>query len=218
MPNLRIRLGGRFWLAAVSALALAACDAATPAGTPAAVVAAAAPADDPAWPTAAVADPTTLAFSADGLAALDARMAKSVADGDVAGMVTLLAHKGEVAQFKAYGVQSGDAVTGTPMTQDSIFRIFSMSKPLTGVAMMQLYEQGKWQLDDPVSTYVPEYASMKVLTYGKDGTVVMKSGTPVLSDQTKPATMRELMSHTAGLGYGLCCEDPVNQAFRDTQV
>jgi CubicO group peptidase (beta-lactamase class C family) len=215
-----MKFGARFWLAAVSAsaLALAACDAAKPANPAAATVAAAAPSDDPAWPKAAVADPTKLGFSAEGLAALDARMAKSVADGDVAGMVTLLAHKGEVAQFKAYGIQSGDPKTGAPMTQDSIVRIYSMSKPLTGIAMMQLYEQGKWQLDDPVSKYVPEYAAMKVLTYDKDGKVVMKDGKPVLSDQTKPATMRELMSHTAGLGYGLCCEDPVNKAFRDTQV
>jgi CubicO group peptidase (beta-lactamase class C family) len=218
MSNHAWRWGARVLLAAASFAVLAACDAAKPAA-PAAEVAAAKPSDNQAWPAAAVADPATLGFTADGLAALDARMAKSVADGDVAGMVTMLVHKGDVAQFKAYGVQSGDPKTGAPMTTDSLFRIYSMSKPITGVAMMQLYEQGKWQLDDPVTKYVPELASLKVLTW-KDGKPVMKNGKPVLADPSKPPTMRQLMSHTAGFGYGLCCTDPkapnydpVNAAF-----
>ena len=67
-------------------------------------------------------------------------------DKDVAGLVTILVHRGEVAQFKAYGVQSGDALTGPPMQKDFVFRIYSMTKPLVGVAMMQLYEEGKWRL------------------------------------------------------------------------
>jgi CubicO group peptidase (beta-lactamase class C family) len=104
------------------------------------------------------------------------------------------------------------------MTNDSMFRIYSMSKPITGVAMMQLFEQGKWQLDDPISKYVPELGTLKVLTYDAAGKVVMKGGKPVLADPKSAPTMRQLMSHTAGFGYGLCCEDPVNAAFRDTGV
>jgi CubicO group peptidase (beta-lactamase class C family) len=209
--------GARAWLAAVSLLALgaAACSK-TEAPAPAAEAAAPAkPSDNQAWPAAAVADPTKLGFTADGLAALDARMAKSVADQDVAGMVTILVKDGDVAQFKAYGLQGGDK----PMTQDSLFRIYSMSKPITGVAMMQLYEQGKWTLDDPITKFAPELAGLKVLTYDKAGKVVIgKDGKPVLVNPTKPATMRQLMSHTAGFAYGLCCEDPANKAFREQGV
>lgn len=200
-----MKLGSRLLFAAASFAILAACSDNTSA--PAAPAVAAKPYDDQAWPTASVADPTTLGFTAEGLAALDARMAQSVADHDVAGMVTLLAKGGEVAQFKAYGVQSGDPATGTPMTTDSMFRIYSMSKPITGVAMMQLFEQSKWQLDDPVTKYVPELANLKVITW-KDGKPVIKDGKPVLADPSSAPTMRQLMSHTAGFGYGLCCVDP----------
>jgi CubicO group peptidase (beta-lactamase class C family) len=197
----------RVLLAAASLAVLASCGEKPAAPAAQTAAPAAKPSDDAAWPKQAAADPAKLGFSAEGLAALDARMAKSVADQDVAGMVTLLIKDGDVAQFKAYGVQSGDPKTGAPMTQDSLFRIYSMSKPITGVAMMQLYEQGKWNLDDPVTKFVPELASLKVLTM-KDNKPVMKGGKPVLADLKAPPTMRQLMSHTAGLGYGLCCTDP----------
>ena len=87
-----------------------------------------------------------------------------------------------------------------------------MSKPITGVALMQLYEQGKWQLDDPIEKHAPELANMKALTWDKDGKVVTGAdGKPVLTSLKKPATMRQLMSHTAGFGYGLAGDDPVNK-------
>src|SRR5262245_36442278 len=93
-------------VAALSLAALAACSPDKPVAAVAAAPAAK-PSDDAAWPKQAAADPAKLGFTAEGLAALDARMAKSVADQDVAGMVTLLIKDGDVAQFKAYGVQSG---------------------------------------------------------------------------------------------------------------
>src|SRR5262249_24212732 len=118
MSNRLHGMSMRVLLAAASLAVLAACGEkpAAPAAETAAAPAAK-PSDDASWPKQAVADPTTLGFTAEGLAALDARMAKSVADQDVAGMVTLLIHNGDVAQFKAYGVQSGDPKTGAPMTQ-----------------------------------------------------------------------------------------------------
>jgi CubicO group peptidase (beta-lactamase class C family) len=215
------KLGSRLLLAAASFAFLAACgEAAKPADpTPAARAF-----DDAAWPAAAVADLATTGFTAEGLAALDARMAKSVADGDVAGMVYILGKGGEIAAFNAHGIQSGDPKTGTPITKDSLFRIYSMSKPITGVAMMQLYEQGKWAMEDPVSKHVPELAGLQVLTW-KDGKPVMKDGKPVLAAASHEPTMKELMSHTAGFGYGLCCVDtkmpnwnPVDEAFAKTGV
>jgi CubicO group peptidase (beta-lactamase class C family) len=193
-----------------SLVAFAACDGATPASLSATV--AARPSDNAAWPAGPVADPSSLGFSSAGLVALDARLAKAVGDQDVAGMITLLARKGEVAQFKAYGVQSGDPRTGTAMTRDSIFRIYSMTKPITGVALMQLYEKGLWQLDDPVTKHAPELGGLKLMT-GVDS-----SGNAVVTDPPRAPTMREIMSHTAGFGYGLSGNDPVNVAFRDQSV
>src|SRR5262249_42947990 len=138
-----------------------------------------------------------------------------VADGDTAGVTYLLMRHGQVADFKAFG----KATPGTTMTPDSLFRIYSMSKPITGVAMMQLYEQGKWRLDDPITKYAPELAGLKELTGDQGGRVVKgPDGQQVLATPKKPATMRQLMSHTAGFGYGLAGDDPVNKAFRDDRV
>jgi len=197
----------RLWLAAVSVIALVSCSpqASEPAPDVAAVTT---PAHDPSWPATAAADPSALGLDPQGLAALDAAMAASVANQDVAGMVTLLARKGEVAQFKAYGIQAGE----TPMTEHSLFRIYSMSKPITGVALMQLYEQGKWTLDDPVTLHAPELAGLKLMT-GVDS-----KGEAILANPSRPPTMREIMAHTAGFGYGLSGNDPVNTAFRDQAV
>ncbi|HJZ72224.1 MAG TPA: serine hydrolase domain-containing protein [Vicinamibacterales bacterium] len=170
---------------------------------------------DAAWPQAAVADATKLGFTKAGLDALDARLKQSVADGDTAGMTIILLRHGQVADFKSFG----QATPNKAMALDSLFRIYSMSKPITGVAMMQLYEQGKWQLDDPITKYAPELANLKELTWDKDGKVVMGAdGKPVLTAPKKPATMRQLMSHTAGFGYGLSGDDPANKAFRDERV
>ena len=197
-------------LLAATALTIAACSPETAPETETAAVETevSSPAADPAWPSAAISDPTTLGFSAEGLAALDARMAQSVADQDVAGMVTLLAKNGEVAQFNAYG----QATDSTPMTKDTVFRIYSMSKPITGVAMMQLHEQGLWELDDPVTKHVPEFANLKMMT-GVDA-----DGNATVGNPSRAPTMREIMSHTAGFAYGLSGEDPVNTAFRDQAV
>ena len=176
---------------------------------------AASPAMDVAWPQAAVADPAALGFTKAGLEALDARLKQAVKDSDTAGMAYILIRHGQVADFKSIGQQTPDKA----MANDSLFRIYSMSKPITGVALMQLYEQGKWQLDDPIEKHAPELANMKALTWDKDGKVVMSAdGKPVLTSLKKSPTMRQLMSHTAGFGYGLGGDDPVNKAFRDDRV
>jgi CubicO group peptidase (beta-lactamase class C family) len=170
---------------------------------------------DLAWPQTALADPTTVGLTKAGLAALDARLRQSVEDGDTAGMTYALIRHGQVAAFKSHGRQTPDKA----MTNDALFRIYSMSKPITGVALMQLYEQGKWQLDDPIAKHAPELSDLKVLTRDEAGKVVMDAdGKPVLAAPKKPPTMRQLMSHTAGFGYGLSGDDPVNRAYRDERV
>ena len=158
----------------------------------------------------APADPATVGFSTDRLARLTAGMRKMVTDNRLAGVVTLMARHGKVVSFDAFGKQ--DIRKPDPMAKDSIFRIYSMTKPITGVAMMLLYEEGKWRLDDPVSKYIPEFAGLKVHA-GENA-----DGTPKLDDLRRPMTMRELMTHSAGLGYGLTTTNPVDRMYREARV
>jgi CubicO group peptidase (beta-lactamase class C family) len=154
--------------------------------------------------------PEALGFDSQRLAKLDAYMAKVVADGRVAGMSTLLARHGQVVSEKMYGVKS--LATGAPLTRDTIFRLYSMSKPITGVAMMLLFEDGRWQLDDPITRFVPEFKALKVMS-GAD-----ENGRWPIQDLQRPPTMRELMSHTAGFGYGLADQHPVDKLYREKGV
>ncbi|NQV68423.1 MAG: beta-lactamase family protein [Pseudohongiella sp.] len=164
---------------------------------------------DSSWP-AKEAGATAAGFTEQGIEALDAAMEKIVADQDVAGMVWLLAKDGEVATFETAGLNSVD--TQTAMTMDSLFRIYSMTKPLTGVALMMLHEDGLWNFDDPVSKYVPKLAKLRIMSsYDADGNVELVA-------PARQPTMRELLNHSAGFGYGLSGDDPVNKAFRDTGV
>jgi CubicO group peptidase (beta-lactamase class C family) len=186
------------------------------AATAAAIALVAAPgafAKTAAAPAAALApapSPESVGFDSGRLRLLDDYMAKVVADGRVAGMTTLLARHGKVVEFKTYGKSS--LATGQPMTKDAIFRVYSMTKPLTGVAMMILFEQGKWRLDDPVTRYVPEFKNLKVMT-GTDA-----NGKILVEDMKRPPTMREIMSHTAGFGYGLGDKHPVDKLYREKHV
>ena len=156
----------------------------------------------PAWAKVAVQPPASAGFTAAGVAALNARMHALVDQRKLAGVVTLLARKGKVVNLDAYGKQ--DASGAAPMAADSIFRIASMTKPVTGVAMMQLWEQGKWTLDDPVARHIPQFAGLKVKT---------ATG---LVDQARPMTMAQLMSHTAGFGVSSVYADR-NLAETDLQ-
>ncbi len=140
-------------------------------------------------------------FSPERLKKLDEAMAKAVAAQEVGGMITLLTRNGKVVAYHAYG----DAAPGRPMTRDTIFRIYSMTKVVTGVAMMMLYEEGKWQLDDPISKFIPEFAKLQVVA-GVD-----KDGKAILEPLKRAPTMRQLMSHTAGFSYGA---GPVADIFK----
>ncbi len=156
------------------------------------------------------ATPESVGMSTERLRRLDAAMKRVVDDKRVAGLVTLLERHGKIVHFTASGVL--DVRKPDPVQKDSIFRIYSMSKPITGVAMMMLYEEGKWQINDPVSRYIPEFARMKVYT-GKN-----EDGTPKLEDAKRSMTMRELMTHTAGLGYILNPANPVDKMIIDGNV
>lgn len=150
--------------------------------------------------------PESLGFSSERLQRLHAAMQQEVDQKRLAGVVTLLSRHGKVVEFRAYGKK--DLASGAPMTTDTIFRAFSMTKPVTGVAMMILYEEGKWHPADPVSKYIPEFAHLKVFK-GVDA-----NGKMILEDPVHPPTMRELMTHTAGFTYGLFGDGPVDKMYQ----
>ena len=136
-----------------------------------------------------VADATVQGFTAEGLAAFNRQFHALVDEKKLANVVTLIARCGEIVNLDAYGVLDVAAATPVPARTDSIFRIASMTKPITGAAMMMLWEEGKWTLDDPVALHIHEFEDLKVK--GKDGALV---------DQATPMTMAQLMSHSAGFG------------------
>ena len=150
--------------------------------------------------------PEEAGFNAERLKKLDDHMQAMVDRGQIAGGVTLLARHGRVVHAKAFGRR---VLGGQPMPLNAIFRIRSETKPVTGVAMMILYEQGLWKLDDPVSKFVPEFANLRIAT-GVDA-----AGQPILAPITRPPTMRELMTHTAGFAYGIADDpnSPADQAY-----
>ncbi len=150
------------------------------------------------------------AFSAEELARLDAAMDGFVDRGELAGIATLLIHRDREIAFHAHGERN--AATHAPLTRDTIFRIYSMTKPVTAVALLILYEQGKWKLDDPITRFLPEMADLKVVT-GETA-----DGKPILANADRPPTMRELMSHTGGFAYGMMDGRLASTLFRQRNV
>jgi CubicO group peptidase (beta-lactamase class C family) len=154
--------------------------------------------------------PQEVGFSPERLKLLDAAMDRAVDSGQVAGIETMLVRHGRIVDFHLHGLKS--LAAGTPLTRDTIFRMYSQTKPMVGVAMMILFEQGLWRLDDPITKFIPEFANLKVMN-GIDA-----KGQPTVEDMKRPPTMRELMTHTAGFGYGLRTGDPIDDAFHDQKV
>jgi CubicO group peptidase (beta-lactamase class C family) len=137
-------------------------------------------------------------------------MQQTVDNHQIAGIVTILARHGKVVDYRTYGER--DVATHAPMTKDAIFRDYSMTKPVTGVAMMILYEQGKWLPSDPIAKFIPEFAHLKVFK-GVDA-----DGKMILVDPDHAPTMQELMTHTAGFTYGIFGNTPVDAMYRDSKV
>ena len=153
------------------------------------------------------ATPEAEGFSSERLKRLDAHMQALVDQGHLPGAITLVARHGKIVSYEVFGKK---AIGGAPMTKDTIFRIYSQSKPVTGVAMMILFEEGKWRLDDPVTKFVPELAHLQVYKgQNADGTFITEPAARV-------PTMREIMSHSGGFAYGLRTDQPVEKAYRDS--
>jgi len=157
-----------------------------------------------------VVKPETEGFSSERLENLHALMQGNVDRKELPGAVTILARHGKVIDYRVYGFK--DLESGAKLEKDSIFRDFSMTKPVTAVAMMILYEQGKWLPMDPISKYIPEFKDLKVF---KD---VDAAGNMVVEEPKHAPTMGELMTHTAGFTYGFFGDTPVDKEYAKQNV
>jgi CubicO group peptidase (beta-lactamase class C family) len=167
----------------------------------------------PAYRLAEVASPETLGFSSARLARLDAVLRSDVQNARLPGAVVLIARQGQVAYHRAIGFQNREA--RQPMMQDSIFRIASLTKPVTSVALMMLVEEGRVQLEDPISVYLPELTHLKV---GFEADAA--NGTRALRYQpaNRDPRVHDLLRHTSGFTYGHFGRTLIKQAYLDVRL
>ncbi|MHC2002668.1 serine hydrolase domain-containing protein [Methylobacterium sp. CM6241] len=156
-----------------------------------------------------VTDPKALGLCPERLERVDGWMRRLVEEGKLAGLSVMLSRRGETAFFRAHGL--ADIARGTPFAADTITRIYSMTKPLTSVAVMMLYEEGRFQLDDPITRFLPEFTDMRVFTGGNR---VKAETVPA----QRPITIRDLLTHTAGFTYGFMEATLVDALYRQNGV
>ena len=156
----------------------------------------------------AFAAPAEVGLCPDRLQRLLTVLQADIDRGRLPGAVALVARRGKVALFESLGRQ--DPAAGSPMTRDSIFRIYSMTKPVVSVAVMMLVEQGKLLLSDPVARHLPEFANQKV--------AVEREGKVELQDLHRPATVQDLLRHTAGLTYEFLGNADVQRQYARLQI
>lgn len=151
------------------------------------------------------AQPQEVGFDAERLARIDRHFRRYVDDGRLAGVTVVVARRGRVAHVSHLGLR--DVERGLPVTGDTLWRIYSMTKPVTSVAALMLYERGLLELTDPVARHIPSFADMRVYTGG-----------PATNPGTRPAVepirVWHLMTHTAGLAYGFHHAHPVDEIYR----
>jgi CubicO group peptidase (beta-lactamase class C family) len=139
------------------------------------------------------AKPESVGLSSERLERIATKVQQDIDQKRIAGAVTLVARHGKVVWFKSQGALDREA--NKPMRNDAIFRICSMSKPITSLAVMMLYEDGRFMLDDPISQYLPEFKNPKVLVKPPNG------GEPYTIPAAREITIRDLLTHTSGLTY-----------------
>ena len=148
--------------------------------------------------------PERVGMSPEGLARVTALVRRSVDEGRYPGVVSVVARRDQVVQFESYG--SMDAERGRPMRPDTIFRIYSMTKPIVSLGLMTLYEEGRFQLNDAVADYLPELADLKVYDGGDADSYQVR-------EPLRPMTVRDLLMHTSGLtAYN--SRTPVGELYR----
>src|ERR1700676_1760431 len=166
------------------------------------------------WPNAGGAEPqsgVTASFSREKLARVGGYIRNEIATGKIPGAIMLIQQHGQPVYFENFGVR--DTATQLPMTADTIFRLYSMSKPITSVAAMMLVEDGKLRLDDSVAKYIPAFADVKVGVEKPD-----QSGKPALELEPldRPITIEDLLRHTSGLTYGFYGDTPVRRLYANS--
>jgi CubicO group peptidase (beta-lactamase class C family) len=150
-------------------------------------------------------DPAEVGFAKERLRRLDDNFARYVDDGRLAGWLLTISRHGKLAYVAKYGQRDREA--GLDVTSDTLWRIYSMTKPVTSVAAMMLYEEGRFQLTDPVSRFIPSFTDMRVFTGGSDQR-------PVTVPATEPVRIWHLLTHTSGLTYGFHRTHPVDGMYR----
>lgn len=152
-----------------------------------------------------IVSPESVGVCSEQLAHLRPALQRYVDAGRVAGIVTLVARNGRIFQRDSWGFQ--DVAQQTPMQPDSIFRIYSMTKPMVSVGLMMLLEQGKFQLTDPLHKYIPEFKEMRVMN--RDGSV---------ETAVNPITIHHILTHQAGLSYGFFQDSPVEAYYQKAEL
>lgn len=158
--------------------------------------------------------PESVGLSSGRLDRIRPVMNRHVAEKRIPGAAGLIARQGKIAYQEAFGM--ADVEAGRPMRMDTIHRIYSMTKPITSVALMMLFEEGKFQLNEPVAKYLPEFAKMQVAIEEKDP----QTGKPVMKTvpARRPITVRDLLRHTAGLTYGVFGDTLVDREYRKARI
>ncbi|MCW2943753.1 MAG: serine hydrolase [Actinoallomurus sp.] len=151
-------------------------------------------------------DPAEVGFDADRLRRMDTHFASYVDDGRLPGWLALVSRRGEIAHLSTYGAR--DIASGAPVETDTLFRIYSMSKPITSVAAMMLYEEGALELTDPISRFIPSFSEMRVYEKGP-------SVKPVTRPAAEPVRVWHLLTHTSGLVYGFQHVSVVDEIYRN---
>jgi CubicO group peptidase (beta-lactamase class C family) len=155
------------------------------------------------------AKPEDVGLSSARLARIDAWMDRWIASGRLPGLSVTVHRRGETAYFRAAGLR--DVAAGAPMTDDTIVRIYSMTKPLTSVAIMMLYEEGLFQLDDPISRVLPAFRNQRVFLSGNRSSFASVQA-------ERDITYRDLLTHTSGLSYGFLDMRPVDTMYREAGI
>ncbi|MEK7795557.1 MAG: serine hydrolase domain-containing protein [Candidatus Hydrogenedentota bacterium] len=155
------------------------------------------------------ADPESLGLSSEKLVAVKTQLNAFVEKGNLPGFVVAVARDGKLGYFEAWGMR--DVERAKPMAPDTIFRMYSMTKPIAGAAVMTLVDAGKISLDDPLSKYIPEFKDMKVLVDKKDGTTELVAA-------ERPITLKHLMTHTSGLVYGIFDTGKLGEMYREKDI
>jgi CubicO group peptidase (beta-lactamase class C family) len=150
-------------------------------------------------------EPAEVGLDADRLRRIDRHFARYVDEGRLAGWLITVSRRGRLAHVSCYG--SRDAEAGLPVETDTLWRIYSMTKPITSVAAMMLYEEGAFQLTDPVSRFIPSFGDVRVYAGGTDLR-------PVTMPATEPVRIWHLLTHTSGLTYGFHRVHPVDAMYR----